>query len=359
MTTALLEEPLSGFQSLSLTSPILAALHRASYFEPTPIQAALIPEALSGRDVIGQAQTGTGKTAAFMLPFLDSWEDRNLPGPQALVLAPTRELVVQVSEEARKLAPSRHCRIIPIYGGQRFGLQLSEMRKGITIAVGTPGRVLDHLSRGTLSLAGVHYVVLDEADRMLDIGFRPDIERILRHCPSNRQTLLLSATLPPPVLRLAQRYMRDPVEINLSPQKVTVENIRQSYITVSEDRKFELLLRVIEQEQPRQCIIFCQRKRSADLLYRDLRHEQKRVAAMHGDLPQPQRDRIMQGFRDGKVVYLVATDVVGRGIDVINISHIINYDVPDRPRKLCASDWPHGSHGCRRRGDCLCNTRAG
>jgi ATP-dependent RNA helicase DeaD len=326
----LVESP-SGFHSLSLSPPILAALQRAAYLEPTPIQAALIPEALSGRDVIGQAQTGTGKTAAFLLPFFNSWRDINEPGPQAIVLAPTRELVVQVSEEARKLAPSRHCRAVPIYGGQRVRTQLEELKKGCNIAIGTPGRMLDHLSRGTVRLDRVRYVVLDEADRMLDIGFRPDIEKILRRCPQQRQTLLLSATLPPPVLRLAQRYMNNPVSINLSPEKIAVENIRQSYITVDEDRKFDLLLRVIEREKPRQCIIFCERKRWADEVYRDLRKERKQVAAMHGDLPQPVRDRIMQNFREGKIVYLVATDVVGRGIDVSGISHIINYDLPMDP----------------------------
>jgi ATP-dependent RNA helicase DeaD len=238
---------------------------------------------------------------------------------------------VQVSEEARKLAPSRRCRAVPIYGGQPFREQLREMQKGLTIAVGSPGRVLDHLSRGTLSLEHVRYVVLDEADRMLDIGFRPDIEKILRRCPKDRQTLLLSATLPPPVLRLAQRYMREPRHINLSPSHVTVDSIRQSYFTVDGRRKFDLLLRVIEREKPRQCIIFCERKRYADELYRQLRDGRKRVAAMHGDLPQSSRDRIMQDFRDGKIVYLVATDVVGRGIDVTNISHIINYDLPHDP----------------------------
>jgi ATP-dependent RNA helicase DeaD len=327
----MLVEPQSGFHTLALSPSVLAALDRAAYFEPTPIQAALIPHALSGRDVIGQAQTGTGKTAAFLVPFLNSWRDNNEPGPQALVLAPTRELVVQVSQEAQKLVPSRHCRAVPIYGGQRFRQQLIEMKKGCHIAVGTPGRVLDHLSRGTLVLDRVRYVVLDEADRMLDIGFRPDIEKILRRCPKQRQTMLLSATLPPPVLRLAHRYMQDPVHINLSPEKLTVENIRQSYITVDEERKFDLLLRVLDREKPRQCIIFCERKRWADDLYRDLRRAHKRVSVMHGDLEQCDRDRIMQGFRDGKVVYLVATDVVGRGIDVTNISHIINYDLPEDP----------------------------
>jgi ATP-dependent RNA helicase DeaD len=327
----MLAEPQTGFANLPLSPLLQAALSRAGYFEPTPIQAAFIPEALTGRDIIGQAQTGTGKTAAFLLPFLNSWRDNNEPGPQALVLAPTRELVVQVSEEARKLTPSRHCRTIPIYGGQRFRHQLVEMKKGCHIAVGTPGRVLDHLGRGTLVLDRVRYVVLDEADRMLDIGFRPDIEKILRRCPQRRQTHLLSATLPPPVLRLARHYMSDPVHINLSPVKITVENIRQSFITVTPDRKFDLLLRVIERERPRQCIIFCERKRWADELYRELRRHCQRTATMHGDLEQPDRERIMQGFRDGKIVYLVATDVVGRGIDVTNISHIINYDLPEDP----------------------------
>jgi ATP-dependent RNA helicase DeaD len=308
---------------------LLSALHRATYFEPTPIQAALIPETLAGRDVIGQAQTGTGKTAAFLLPFLNSWRDNTLPGPHALVLTPTRELTVQVSEEAKKLSPSKFCRTVPIYGGQRFREQLVGLKQGCSIVVGTPGRILDHLGRGTLHLDRVRYLVLDEADRMLDIGFRPDIERILRRCPRERQTLLLSATVPPPVLRLAQRYMHNPVHINLSPARLTVDKIRQSYITVDPDRKFELLLRVMEREKPRQCIIFCERKRWADQVYHDLRKAHKRVAVMHGDLPQPQRNKIMQGFRDGKIVYLVATDVVGRGIDVLGISHIINYDLPE------------------------------
>ncbi len=331
MTTATLVEPQSGFHALDLTPSVLKALDRVSYHTPTPIQAVFIPEALAGRDVIGQAQTGTGKTAAFVLPFLNTWRDDNRPGPQAIVLAPTRELVVQVSEEANRLSPSRHFRAVPIYGGQRFRRQLTEMKKGCHLAIGTPGRVLDHLSRGTLSLANVRYLVLDEADRMLDIGFRPDIERILRRCPQQRQTLLLSATLPPPVLRLAQRYMCDPVNINLSPVRVTVENIRQSYITVEEHSKVELLLKVIEREQMRQCIIFCQRKRWAEDLYRQLRTEVRGAAMMHGDLPQPMRERIMKAFRDAKLKYLVATDVVGRGIDVTNISHIINFDIPEDP----------------------------
>lgn len=330
MTSAVLAEPATGFRSLGLDAELLSVLERVGYLEPTPIQSALIPQALSGRDVIGQAQTGTGKTASFVLPFLQSWREV-VPGPQALVLAPTRELVVQVAQEAIRLCPFPECRILPIYGGERFREQLTQLRHGCGMVVGTPGRILDHLSRGTLSFSQVRYVVLDEADRMLDIGFRPDIERILRRCPGSRQTLLLSATLPPPVLRLAQRYMIEPLNINLSPERITVEAIRQSYITVDEDRKLEALVRVFDREEPRQCIIFVERKRWAEDLYRMLRVHRRRVAMMHGDLSQPMRNKIMQGFRDGKIVYLVATDVVGRGIDVRNISHVINYDLPDDP----------------------------
>jgi ATP-dependent RNA helicase DeaD len=321
----------AGFSALALDPTVLATLERVGYHKPTPIQAAFIPRVLAGRDVVGQAQTGTGKTAAFVLPFLNRWRDTNIPGPHALVMVPTRELALQVVEETRKLTPNPRCKTVAIYGGQRFRSQLDEMRNGFTIAVGTPGRILDHLSRGTLALDRVRYLVLDEADRMLDIGFRPDIERILRRCPRERQTLLLSATMPPPVLKLAQRYMQRPLLINLAPKMVTVGSIRQSYFTVDGDKKFDLLLRVIEREKPRQCIIFCRRKIDAHRLYKDLHHHVKGVAVMHGDLDQPLRERIMKRFRDGSVAFLVATDVVGRGIDVTGISHIINYDLPEDP----------------------------
>ena len=328
MTTAALPETLSGFQPLDLSPTLLSVLHRVGYHQPTPIQAAFIPRALTGADVIGQAQTGTGKTAAFLLPFFQTWKDRGIPGPEAIILCPTRELCIQVAEEAQKLTPSKHCRTVAIYGGQRMGTQLASMKKGFTIAVGTPGRVLDHLSRGTLVLNRVRYAVLDEADRMLDLGFRDDIRDILRRCPDQRQTLLLSATMPAPVLRLAQRYQRDPLHINLAPERPTVASIRQHYITVDKERKYELLLRLALRERPRQCIIFCERKIGAHRLYEKLHGRLPRVAVMHGDLPQPQREQIMRKFRDGTIAFLVATDVVGRGIDVTGISHIINYDLP-------------------------------
>jgi ATP-dependent RNA helicase DeaD len=320
-----------SFKDFGLSNEVVRGTQAMGFSEPTPIQLRAFPIVLSGKDLIGTAQTGTGKTAAFLLPFMNSWrEDEETPGPHALVLAPTRELVVQVNTEARKLAPSPACRCLPIYGGTRIGGQFAALKKGVDIVVGSPGRVIDHLSRGTLDFRNVRYVVLDEADRMLDIGFRPDIERILRRVPRERQTFLLSATLPAPVLRLAQRYMHDPVHINLSPATPTVESIRQSFYTVDEERKFELLLRVLVKERPRQCIIFTQRNRDADRVYTKLKAKLgKIVEAMHGDLEQSMRERIMAGFRSAKIVVLVATDVVGRGIDVTNISHIINYDLPE------------------------------
>ena len=318
----------AGFHALNLIPPLLDALDHVGYREPSPIQAAVIPLAMQGRDVMGQAQTGTGKTAAFLLPFMSAWRGGDPSRPQAVVLAPTRELACQVAEEAVKLAPSRFFRTVAVYGGASFGKQLSELRRGCTLVVGTPGRVLDHISRGTLNLSGVRYAVLDEADRMLDIGFRPQIEKILRRLPTKRQTLLMSATLSADVLRLAHRYMQNPEHVNVSPATLTVDKIDQKFITVDEDRKFDLLLKVLEREQPRQCIIFVERKRSADRLYRHLKPLHPRTAVTHGDLPQVQREKIMAAFREGRVAALIATDVMSRGIDVSGISHIINYDLP-------------------------------
>jgi ATP-dependent RNA helicase DeaD len=321
----------AGFNSLPLKPETLAAVERAGYRYPTPVQVEVIPQAVAGKDVIGQAQTGTGKTAAFLLPFLDSWKAEETY-PVGLVMAPTRELVVQVAEEAARLTPDPdNCRCAAIIGGQRMRSQIAQLKRGCALVVGTPGRVIDLIRRGVLSLERIRYAVLDEADRMLDIGFRPDIEKILRRCPSGRQTLLMSATMPPPVMRLTQRYMIEPIHLNLAPEKVTVEKIRQSYITVDEDRKFDLLIRIIERENPRQMLIFCERKKWVEEVYFMLRQHVQRTACMHGDLSQSLRNRIMQGFRDGKIRYLVATDVVGRGIDVKNISHVINYDIPEDP----------------------------
>jgi len=317
------------FAAMGLSDVMLAALENAGYVEPTPIQAGLIPKAMAGTDLMGQAQTGTGKTAAFAIPILEGLASNKHRGPQALVLVPTRELAVQVRDEFVKLAHGRRTRIVALYGGKPIRPQTEKLQRGCEVVVGTPGRVLDHMSRSTLFLGDLRQVVLDEADRMLDIGFRPDIEKILRRCPESRQTLLLSATLPPPVLRLAQRYMREPEELNFSPKDIAVETIEQFYFTVDPERKFELLTRLIERENPTQAIIFCRTRRGTERIYQRLSKKAPSVACIHGDLPQEKRDRVMAQFRSGKLKLLVATDVVGRGIDVTGISHIINFDIPE------------------------------
>jgi ATP-dependent RNA helicase DeaD len=314
---------------MGLSKVMLASLAEAEYLEPTPIQAGLIPQALKGIDLMGQAQTGTGKTAAFCIPILERLEARSQnPGVQALVLLPTRELAVQVRDECVKLASGHDVRVVAVYGGKPIRQQVEHLRRGAEIVVGTPGRVIDLIGRGSLVLGGIRFVILDEADRMLDIGFRPDIEKILRRCPQARQTLLLSATIPPPVKRLAERYMRDPEMVDFSTKDLAVETIEQSYFTVDPERKFDLLVKLLERENPRQAIVFCRTKRGTDKVCRRLSDKFKGVDTIHGDLQQSARDRVMRHFRDGKTKILVATDVVGRGIDVTTISHIINYDIP-------------------------------
>jgi ATP-dependent RNA helicase DeaD len=304
-------------------------LDEAEYVEPTPVQAGLIPRALEGADLMGQAQTGTGKTAAFAIPILERLDlERNSKLPQALVLVPTRELAVQVRDECVKLAAGRDARIVALYGGKPIRKQTEQLRQGAEVIVGTPGRIIDHIARRTLILDELRTVVLDEADRMLDIGFRPDIEKILRRCPKERQTLLLSATIPGPVRRLAEQYMHHPELLNFSPKEVAVETIEQFYFTVDPEKKFELLVRLIQRENPKQAIIFCRTKRGTEKIHERLARQVEGVATIHGDLAQRIRDRVMDQFRSGRVRYLVATDVVGRGIDVSSISHIINYDIP-------------------------------
>jgi ATP-dependent RNA helicase DeaD len=315
---------------MGLSRTMLQALKRARYFSPTPIQAALIPEALEGHDVIGQAKTGTGKTAAFGIPLIEMLEARGR-GPQAIVLAPTRELVQQIVVEFQKLAHGQDVSVCGIYGGEPIERQLRALDRGVDIVIGTPGRVIDHIERRTLHLDDIFHVVLDEADRMLDIGFRPDIERILRRVPDPHQTLLLSATISPEIRQLARKYMYQPVEQNLSKDEPSVESIRQFYVTVEHDRKFELLVNLLRQETPRQCIVFTRTKRGAERLAEKLAHKIPGVAAIHGDLAQTVRNRVMRGFRDATIPILVATDVVGRGIDVEGISHVINFDIPDDP----------------------------
>lgn len=320
---------LESFDRLDLSPVMRGALRRAGFSNPSPIQAQLVPLALDGQDVIGQARTGTGKTAAFSIPILEQLDSlEECRDPQALVIVPTRELADQVAREAERLAHGVETEIAVLAGGKNITRQLRQLENGVQMVVGTPGRLHDHLQRRSLRTSSVWCVVLDEADRMLDIGFRPQIERILRKCPRDRQTLLLSATLPPSVRRLAESYMMNPVVIDCSKNEMAVETIEQRYFTVAQDRKSDLLDRLLKREKPEQAIIFCRTKRGTDRLYRQLSHTHSRCGSMHGDMQQRERDRVLQSLRDRKINILVATDVVGRGIDITTISHIINYDVP-------------------------------
>jgi len=320
--------PPVAFSDLGLSERSLQRLRTVGFESPSPIQAAFIPIALKGDDCTGQARTGTGKTAAFVLPILERL-DPNDTRTQALVLCPTRELSEQVATECHRLAANHEYRTAVFVGGRPLKPQLNDLRKGVEIAIGTPGRVIDLIERRALNLDSVKIAVLDEADRMLDIGFRPDIEKILRRCPTERQTLLLSATMPPPVERLAKRYMRDPKRVDLSEDTIVVDTIDQYYMTVDEDRKFGVLVRILAAERPQQALVFTRTKRGAERLYRRFAGKLPGVAMMNGDLPQTKRDQVMARFRAGKIRLLVATDVVGRGIDVRGISHIVNYDVPE------------------------------
>jgi ATP-dependent RNA helicase DeaD len=322
-------EDVESFDALDLSPVMRQALKKAGFERPSPIQSSLIPLALDGIDVIGQARTGTGKTAAFSIPILEQLDPlEECRDPQAIVIVPTRELADQVGREAQRMAVGVPTEVAVLAGGKNITRQLRQLENGVQIVVGTPGRLHDHLQRRSLRTDKVWCVVLDEADRMLDIGFRPQIERILRKCPRDRQTLLLSATLPPTVRRLAESYMIRPVVIDCSMNEMAVETIEQRYFTVAQDRKNELLDRLLRREDPEQAIIFCRTKRGTDRLYRQLAHSFDSCGSMHGDMQQRERDRVLQSLRDRKLKILVATDVVGRGIDITTISHIINYDVP-------------------------------
>jgi ATP-dependent RNA helicase DeaD len=318
----------ADFRQLGLSDAMLASLERAGYLEPTPVQAGIIPHALKGVDVLGQARTGTGKTAAFAIPIIELLKQGKHASPRALVLVPTRELAVQVREEFDKLAHGTRISSVPIYGGKPIRGQIAKLQHGADAVIGTPGRVIDLIGRGALDLRAIQIVVLDEADRMLDIGFRPDIEKILRRCPKERQTMLLSATVAPPVERLARTYMRDPQVMDFSPKNKGVDTIEQFYFTVDHERKFELLVQLLKRDKPEQAIIFCRTKRGTEKILRRLLKSFPGADMMHGDMVQGARDRVMKAFRAGDVRILVATDVVGRGIDVSSISHIINYDIP-------------------------------
>jgi ATP-dependent RNA helicase DeaD len=284
---------------------------------------------LEGQDVIGQAQTGTGKTAAFGIPLIEGIDETQLY-PQALVLAPTRELAIQIAVELRKIAQYLpDIRVATLYGGATYARQFEDLKAGAHVVVGTPGRVLDHIGRGTLKLDQIDYLVLDEADRMLDMGFLPDVERILRRTPRERQTALFSATVPTVIRVLSRRYMHQATTVHVQPQQVTVEEVDQVYYEVAERDKIDGLLSLIEEDPPERAIIFRQMKIGVDKLEAALRRRGLTVSAIHGDMSQKLRERVLADFREGKLSYLVATDVAARGLDIPEVSHVFNFDIPD------------------------------
>jgi ATP-dependent RNA helicase DeaD len=319
------------FADLNLSAPLLRVLQELGYEAPSPIQAATIPILLSNRDVLGQAQTGTGKTAAFALPILARIDIRQT-APQALVLAPTRELAIQVAEAFQRYAshiPGFH--VLPIYGGQSYGPQLSALRRGVHVVVGTPGRVIDHIEKNSLDLSQIKTLVLDEADEMLRMGFIDDVETILQKTPDTRQTALFSATMPSAIKRIAQTYLHNPAEVTIAAKTGTADNIRQRYWLVSGMQKLDALTRILEAESFDGMIIFARTKLGTEELAGKLQARGFSALAINGDINQQQRERTIAQLKDGKIDILVATDVAARGLDVDRISHVINYDVPHDP----------------------------
>jgi ATP-dependent RNA helicase DeaD len=318
----------SGFGALALHPDVLRVLADVGYESPSPIQAATIPPLLEGRDVLGQAQTGTGKTAAFALPILSRINPR--PGkPQALVLAPTRELAIQVAEAFQRYAAHiPGFQVLPIYGGQSYGPQLHALKRGVHVVVGTPGRVIDHLDKGTLDLSELRFLVLDEADEMLRMGFIDDVEKVLQATPPERQVALFSATMPTVIRKIAQRHLKDPVEVIIKSSTTTAANIHQRYWFVSGMHKLDAMTRILEAEPFDAMIIFARTKQATEELAGKLQARGLAAAAINGDIAQAQRERVIQQLKDGKLDILVATDVAARGLDVERISHVLNYDIP-------------------------------
>jgi len=316
------------FADLGIDPRILEALTDVGYESPSPIQAATIPPMLEGRDVVGLAQTGTGKTAAFAVPIL-SRIDLGRRGPQVLVLAPTRELALQVSEAFGRYAahlPGLH--VLPIYGGQGYGPQLSALRRGVHVVVGTPGRVIDHLEKGTLDLSGITHLVLDEADEMLRMGFAEDVERILSDTPETKVVALFSATMPRQIRRISQQYLQNPAEITVKTRTTTLATTRQRYLQVASNSKLDALTRILEVEPFEAMIVFLRTKQATEVLAERLRSRGHSAAAINGDIVQAQRERTIGQLKDGSIDILVSTDVAARGLDVERISHVVNYDIP-------------------------------
>ncbi|KPG79858.1 DEAD/DEAH box helicase [Frigoribacterium sp. RIT-PI-h] len=316
------------FADLGLSDQVLKAIREIGYETPSAIQAATIPTLLDGRDVVGLAQTGTGKTAAFALPIL-SRLDVSAKKPQALVLSPTRELALQVCEAFEQFASGmRGVHVLPVYGGQAYGVQLSALRRGVHVVVGTPGRIMDHLAKGTLDLSELKYLVLDEADEMLKMGFAEDVETILADTPDDKQVALFSATMPPQIRRISKQYLNDAEEITVKAKTTTSVNTTQRYLMVSYPQKVDALTRILEVENFEGMIIFVRTKSETEALAEKLRARGYSAAAISGDVAQAQRERTVNQLKSGKLDILVATDVAARGLDVDRISHVVNYDIP-------------------------------
>lgn len=317
-----------SFEELNLDPRILRAINEMGFEQPSPIQAQAIPAVMEGSDIVGQAQTGTGKTAAFGIPMLQNMDTKE-KHLQAIVLCPTRELAIQVAEEIRKLGKFVHgVKILPIYGGQDITKQIRSLKAGVHIIIGTPGRVMDHMRRKTLKLDEVSMVVLDEADEMLNMGFREDIETILKEVPEERQTVLFSATMPKPIMDIAGQYQKNAKIIKVVKKELTVPKIEQYCYEVKPKNKSEVLCRLLDMYGPKLSLIFCNTKRGVDELVETLKGRGYFAEGLHGDMKQQQRDRVMNGFRNGKTEILIATDVAARGIDVDDVEAVFNYDVP-------------------------------
>ncbi|MEA2470934.1 MAG: ATP-dependent helicase DeaD [Thermoleophilaceae bacterium] len=321
---------MATFAELGLSEPLLDALQHLGYEQPTPIQEQAIPGLLEGRDIIGQAQTGTGKTAAFGLPLLQyiDVEDHEV---QALVLTPTRELCIQVTQALRAYGEKKGVKVVAVFGGAPIRTQQAQLKEGAQVVVGTVGRVMDLMSRHSLMLTSARFVVLDEADEMLDLGFLEDVEMILSRCPSGRQTALFSATMPPEIRKLAEKGMYDPTTIKVRAATLTIDSVEQFFVEVTDREKADALARVLKAERPTQAIIFGRTKIGVDRLARSLNDKGLRVKALHGDMSQGSRDGVMIAFKDGREKLLIATDIAARGLDISGVSHVINYDMPNSP----------------------------